>query len=91
MEHELATNALKHGALTAAAGKIEVTWTLSQDTMTWVWRERGGPPATAPTRRGFGSRLIDAGLAGTGGAALRYEGMGLTAEFTAPIATLLER
>jgi two-component sensor histidine kinase len=91
LAHELATNALKHGALTAAEGKVDVAWGVTEEALTLVWRESGGPPAAAPTRRGFGSRLIDAGLAGTGGAALRYDSTGLTAEFTAPIATLLER
>lgn len=91
LAHELATNALKYGALTAPEGTIDVTWAVTQEAFVLVWTESGGPPATIPTRRGFGSRLIESGLTGTGGAALRYEETGLTAEFTAPIATLLER
>jgi len=91
LAHELATNALKYGALTASEGTVDLTWTKNQEALVMVWRESGGPPATVPMRRGFGSKLIEAGLTGTGGAALRYEETGLTAEFTAPIATLLER
>lgn len=89
--HELATNALKHGALSVEGGGIAVEWTVSREALVLVWRERGGPAAAPPTRRGFGSKLIDRGLAGTGGAQLRYEPEGLTAEFTAPIAILTER
>lgn len=91
LAHELGTNALKHGALTAAEGRVEVTWVMTPEALSLVWRERGGPPATPPTRRGFGSRLIEAGLGGAGGAVLRYEPVGLTAEFTAPIAALQAR
>ncbi|WP_334163623.1 CHASE domain-containing protein [Phenylobacterium sp.] len=64
--HELATNALKYGALSGEEGRVEIAWTLrQQDGSDWlklVWEERGGPPVTPPSRRGFGSRLIETGL-----------------------------
>lgn len=60
--HELATNALKHGALSADAGSIALAWQVAAHgegkRMELTWRERGGPPVGPPTRTGFGSRLI---------------------------------
>jgi two-component sensor histidine kinase/integral membrane sensor domain MASE1 len=63
--HELGSNAAKYGALSAEAGKVRVAWTLEpEDTVRFVWEERDGPPVAAPpVRRGFGSRLIQEGLA----------------------------
>jgi signal transduction histidine kinase/CheY-like chemotaxis protein len=62
--HELATNAAKYGALSAAAGKVEVSWKLGgngkQDVLKFNWRENGGPPVRAPTKQGFGSTLLKA-------------------------------
>ena len=62
--HELATNASKYGALATAHGRVDVTWSLDADTRRIVidWRETGGPVVTPPTRRGFGSRLLEQGL-----------------------------
>jgi two-component sensor histidine kinase len=66
--HELATNAAKHGALSnGAAGKIDIVWqvepTPQGDRMRLRWQESGGPLVTPPGRKGFGSRLIEGGLA----------------------------
>lgn len=65
--HELATNAAKYGALSNASGQVDLFWRLSDDTdpprLHLTWREVGGPPVKAPARRGFGSRLIQHGLA----------------------------
>ena len=60
--HELATNAVKHGALSVPEGRVEVTWSVTnaidpQVTLDWI--ETGGPLVTLPTRRGFGSDLIE--------------------------------
>jgi PAS domain S-box-containing protein len=60
--HELATNAAKYGALSAADGRVSVTWSkdAASGGLELVWREQGGPPVTAPpTRRGFGTSLIE--------------------------------
>jgi PAS domain S-box-containing protein len=58
--HELATNAAKHGALSAPAGKLSLTWEQDQAGMLrLLWRESGGQGVTKPTRRSFGSRLIE--------------------------------
>jgi PAS domain S-box-containing protein len=61
--HELATNAAKYGALSNDSGVISVSWIVSpSDTLVLEWKERGGPPVAAPSRKGFGSRLIERSL-----------------------------
>jgi two-component sensor histidine kinase len=61
--HELATNAAKYGALSIPGGHVDVSWSLDGDgdntRLSLLWRESGGPPVTKPSRRGFGSRLIE--------------------------------
>ncbi len=90
--HELATNALKYGALSMPAGRVAIAWSVdgaaTPPAIEFIWREQGGPPAAPPARRGFGSRLISAGLFGTGDAALAYEPMGFRAIFRAPLSYL---
>jgi two-component sensor histidine kinase len=64
--HELATNAAKYGALSAPGGRIAVTWAAESSgarALDIRWVERGGPAVVPPSRRGFGSRLIERGLA----------------------------
>jgi two-component sensor histidine kinase len=62
--HELAVNAAKFGALSAETGRVEVSWRREEDDqMVFAWREAGGPRVQAPARRGFGTRLIQDGLA----------------------------
>lgn len=56
--HELATNAAKYGALSAARGQVEVSWRIDGNRLSVEWRESGGPPVTAPSSSGFGSALI---------------------------------
>jgi PAS domain S-box-containing protein len=83
--HELATNATKYGALSAAAGRVRLTWTFDAETrvvqVTWI--ESGGPPVRAPVRQGFGSRLITRALRDLQGAAtVRYDPDGVVCEMT---------
>lgn len=89
MLHELATNAAKYGALTVPDGKVTVNWKVcpdgAKDVLEFTWAERGGPPATAPVRKGFGSRIIRMGLSGSGGVDLDYGTQGLTMKATAPL------
>ena len=62
--HELGSNAVKYGALCGDRGKVRIAWRLEpQATVRFVWEERDGPPVAPPVRRGFGSRLIEVGLA----------------------------
>ncbi len=91
MLHELATNAVKYGALSVPTGCVTVDWTVdgtgAAAEFRLDWREQGGPPVTPPTRRGFGSRLIQRGLAG-GDVALHYAVEGVQCTLSAPLAGL---
>ena len=79
--HELATNALKYGALSNPEGHVDLTWTYDPATrgLVGVWTETGGPPVSEPTRKGFGSRLIERSLRGElkGAAVMDYRPEGL--------------
>ena len=92
--HELATNAIKYGALSQDGGRVAVEWrvdhTDGRAALVIDWREAGGPPASAPKRQGFGSRLIRLGLVGAGVSKLDYAPAGLQAEFRAPLENLGE-
>ena len=64
--HELATNAVKHGALSSPAGQVRVGWRHDGDAadgggrrLALRWTEQGGPEARPPSGRGFGTRLIE--------------------------------
>jgi len=59
--HELATNAVKYGALSKADGRIDITWTDVSGQLTLEWIEIGGPELTAPKREGFGTTLLRSG------------------------------
>ncbi|MBC8035795.1 MAG: PAS domain-containing protein [Rhizobiales bacterium] len=64
--HELATNAQKYGALSVSDGIVKIEWAPTPDkprSILFHWREYNGPPVEPPKRRGFGSRLIERGLA----------------------------
>lgn len=65
--HELATNACKYGALSTAGGRIAITWAAPPDDeapqLTLHWEESGGPAVQLPSRRGFGSKMIERVLA----------------------------
>jgi two-component sensor histidine kinase len=61
--HELAVNAAKHGALAAPEGRVELVWRGEGADLILTWREHGGPPVVAPPARGFGSRLLEQGIA----------------------------
>jgi two-component sensor histidine kinase len=62
--HELATNAIKHGALSAKTGKISIRWQIEKredrQVVRLTWSERGGPSTTKPAGKGFGTELIKA-------------------------------
>jgi two-component sensor histidine kinase len=91
--HELATNAAKYGALSGQEGRVEVVWLLdtSDDTLHLRWREDGGPPIPhPPTRRGFGTRVIDATAAQLGGTVQRrWQPSGLSCEVRFPLQRIL--
>jgi PAS domain S-box-containing protein len=72
MLHELGTNSVKYGALSVPKGWVAVSWTVTDDVLNLQWIERGGPIASAPTRRGFGTTLIEQSAKSEGGKAERY-------------------
>jgi len=67
--HELATNAAKYGALSTPDGRLDISWGQAGDNVVVEWVESGGPPVSSPSRRGFGSNLIERSLEGFGGSA----------------------
>ena len=90
--HELASNASRYGALTSDHdGRIDIVWTVlsasQEDRMRLRWQESGGPTVTPPNRKGFGSRLIQSGLAQelNGEVRLSYEPSGLVCEIAMPL------
>ncbi len=89
--HELTTNAAKYGALSVPAGRVEVRWRPVRDAyakplLRIDWQEQGGPAVVEPERRGFGSRLIEGGVAAElgGSAQLTYAPEGLCCEIMIP-------
>jgi PAS domain S-box-containing protein len=90
--HELATNAVKYGALSTPEGHVAVAWNLHVDEeglrhITLLWEERGGPAVSAPTRTGFGSRLIARSLGdeAAGHAHLEFAPAGVRCAITLPL------
>ena len=85
--YELATNALKYGALSNTDGRVRVAWEHTDGQFRFAWQELAGPAVIAPTRRGFGSRLtnqiVAAYFAGSG--ATTYEAGGVRFELTGTI------
>jgi PAS domain S-box-containing protein len=71
--HELATNAVKYGALSAIAGRLKVSWELKPSTLVLHWQESGGPHARKPAQLGFGTRIIVASIEGQLGGQARFQ------------------
>ena len=88
--HELATNAVKYGALSTPEGQVAVRWSLEDGVLRLTWTETGGPPVKAPARRGFGARLLERGLAAelSGGVELTYDVSGLVCQMALPLRAL---
>jgi two-component sensor histidine kinase len=57
--NELCTNTTKFGALSSPAGRVEITWTTDDDRLRLTWAEKGGPAVAPPTRRSFGTRMME--------------------------------
>lgn len=89
--HELATNAIKYGALSQPGGRLEVSWRIDDAAdparLIFDWRERGGPPVMPPQRRGFGSELLERTLAFDlkGKTTLSFNGSGLHCTIVIPL------
>jgi len=85
--HELSTNAVKYGAWSNDGGIVSIDWHIRDDRLQLRWRETGGPAVVPRTRRGFGSRLIERGLAGElgGQVSLHFEPEGVRCVIDAPM------
>lgn len=85
--HELATNAAKYGSLSVGGGQVEVRWELRGNRLHFVWEESGGPPVEIPRSRGFGTRMIERGLAAelNGQVTIDFRVAGLVCTVDAPV------
>jgi PAS domain S-box-containing protein len=83
--HELATNALKYGALSVPTGRVSLAWSNTDGLFRFSWNETGGPAVAPPTKRGFGTRLITRNLESDfmGTVELNYMATGLVLTLTA--------
>ncbi|CAN7620838.1 PAS domain-containing protein [Devosia sp. LjRoot3] len=90
--HELATNAIKYGSLANEVGIVILNWEVEAETLSLRWQESGGPAVQPPTKKGFGTRLIDQALANStaGKVELNYRASGFEFRFTSPLASLVE-
>ena len=84
--HELATNALKHGALSCAGGNVSIVWSIANNgggpVLKFRWQERGGPPVLGPGHQGFGTLLLESTFKIVN---LDYARDGLTCEIDVPL------
>ena len=89
--NELCTNTTKFGALSVPAGRIEITWTIDEPNqrLKLSWTEKDGPPVHAPTRRSFGTRLIETlGKQLSGEVHLSYAPTGFVYTLDVPLSAL---
>ncbi|WIW90240.1 sensor histidine kinase (plasmid) [Sphingobium sp. V4] len=93
--HEMATNAVKYGALSVPGGQVKVCWLLDDggETLTVKWSEIGGPPVNTPTAPGYGTHLIQwtTTYSLRGKVDLEYASDGLKAEIVIPLGCLSRR
>ncbi len=71
--HELATNAVKYGALSSMSGRLKVSWELKPSTLVLHWEESGGPRVRKPAKLGFGTRIIVASVEGQLGGQAKFQ------------------
>jgi light-regulated signal transduction histidine kinase (bacteriophytochrome)/CheY-like chemotaxis protein len=85
--HEMMTNAAKYGSLSIPGGHLKISWTLAENGDCHIeWIESGGPEVVAPTRKGFGSTLIEKTVSHDlgGSVSMQFEADGLRAKFVIP-------
>jgi len=91
MLNELCTNTTKFGALSVPSGRIEIVWRIDQEAqrLHLTWTEKDGPPVQAPTRRSFGTRMIETlGKQLEGEARLSYDPDGFVYALDVPLKSL---
>ena len=89
--NELCTNTTKFGALSVPAGRIAIAWTIDYETqrLRLTWTEKGGPPVEAPTRRSFGTRMIESlGQQLNGQVQLAYRPKGFVYTLDVPLVSM---
>lgn len=92
--NELCTNTTKFGALSVAAGRVEIIWTIDDDTrrLRLTWTEKGGPAVGEPTRRSFGTRMMESlGQQLNGQVKLAYEPSGFAYTLDVPVLSLTDK
>jgi len=85
--HEMMTNSAKYGALADSTGKVEIVWTIDKNSSLVIdWKESGGPPVQPPSRRGFGTTIIERSIPFDlkGDAELHFDLLGVQARFVIP-------
>ena len=85
--HEMMTNSAKYGALADSTGQVEVVWRLDPNSSLEIeWKESGGPPVQPPSRRGFGTTIIERSVPFDlkGEAEIRFDLLGVQAKFVIP-------
>jgi two-component sensor histidine kinase len=87
--HELATNAVKYGALSVDQGIVEIEWDIDEKDVRLRWREAGGPVTAPPDKQGYGTRLVNFTMQQLGGK-IDYDWLreGLVARVQLPISSL---
>ena len=89
--NELCTNTTKFGALSQPTGRVEIAWTIDATTqrLRLTWTESGGPVVEAPTRRSFGTRMMDSlGQQLNGKVELEYRPTGFVYTLDVPLSAL---
>jgi two-component sensor histidine kinase len=89
--NELCTNTTKFGALSVPAGRVEIAWTIDNETqrLRLTWTEKNGPPVQAPTRRSFGTRMMESlGQQLYGQVQLAYQPAGFIYMLDVPLSSL---
>ena len=87
--HELTTNAVKYGALSVPAGRVNVSWSVDREShpgqFVLCWEETGGPAVVPPTRTGYGRKIIENTMRRIGKHQIEYAPSGLKFRIEAPI------
>lgn len=90
--HELATNAIKYGALSNREGRLHIDWGAKGggwgSKLAFHWREQGGPSVVAPKRQGFGTKLLNATFANTRS---NFDTSGFSCEIVIPLREVVPR
>ena len=87
---ELCTNTTKFGALSIPTGRVDVAWTIDEQRLRLVWTERGGPLVEPPTRRSFGTRMMESlGQQLNGQVQLAYEPSGFVYSLDVPLSSII--